>query len=593
MRLNEITLTSELQRLVAELFSSSRKKPICVLTLPFHSDVPAVDLSDLEEAADACDFYLLTTSDLTREFEPMLPPNTHAYNGAIRVYPAGFTSETPAYSLPLFQPHANNRRKLAEDVMAEIWTRADLSELKAVQVQRAKPAKGKITGFFPARAWVQLDSGDIATIRQEVSFPGVPLEWLYKKGDKVTGRFAQTDGAFIPDSAERTLADVFDLYGVNNIALALVTEAGRQRGKVKLLPNVEVEITRDEISGNPRDLVEDLLEIGEVVPVRLYRDPQGRSRVRMDDIDDDEQVLPALPLVEGGEPWLIEGRDVPNYVPDEPEISTEDSAPIEFEPIAEELPAPAASSTATSPIPLPGPGKLPGLPTTGQQPAAPAGDKHLEAFAASQYRKQLEVANARLKAMTDLANSYKTKWDGAEADLRSRRSSVSPDTRKSEKKAKREAARSDNRSTTWSRRDRWETDQDWFREELRRLWISGYAASERREKYGFEPTTFSFGPEFFASLRDVAADESVVRKVVRTVLDIVTGREADARRHEVHPLRDGLQANPDPVLRGDGAESFRAYVEQMSASARRLHFWKFPDNRIELSRVVRHDDYKP
>ena len=84
-----------------------------------------------------------------------------------------------------------------------------------------------------------------------------------------------------------------------------------------------------------------------------------------------------------------------------------------------------------------------------------------------------------------------------------------------------------------------------------------------------------------------------MRKVVRTVLDIVTGREADARRHEVHPLRDGLQANPDPVLRGDGAESFRAYVEQMSASARRLHFWKFPDNRIELSRVVRHDDYKP
>ena len=58
-------------------------------------------------------------------------------------------------------------------------------------------------------------------------------------------------------------------------------------------------------------MISSYLDIGGAVPVSLYRHPEGKIRLRMNDIDDDEPVPPALAVIEGGEPWLLEDRDVP------------------------------------------------------------------------------------------------------------------------------------------------------------------------------------------------------------------------------------------------------------------------------------------
>lgn len=49
---------------------------------------------------------------------------------------------------------------------------------------------------------------------------------------------------------------------------------------------------------------------------------------------------------------------------------------------------------------------------------------------------------------------------------------------------------------------------------------------------------------------------------------------------------------PD-VVRGDGARCMRCSIENDTASARRLHWWRRRDGVVEFSRVVLHDDMTP
>ena len=574
-----------IQSLAFSILNAARKKPACVITIPFHKEAPAFDLSELSEAGDVCDFYVIETSELTREFAALMPENTGVFNGAVKVYPIGFSADDDPFSLPIFYPRADSQRSV-DSLLNEIWARADVSSLKSQQLSRSIPASGEIIRFFDARAMVKLEGNVLATIRQEISFPGVPLEWIFKIGDKVSGSFDQLDGAFIPDSSDRTIKDVASAYGLGSVVLALVSEIGRQTGKLRLLPNVEVEIKREEISHNERDLVEDFMDVGDVVCVRLYRHDQGAIRVRMDDIDDDEVVLHALPLVEGGMPWLVEGRDVPGRIA-EVDPNNLDQEPIEYAPVEVEQGEPVA---LTGGMPLPGPGRLPGMSVPSAVETPGGNEVAMAKFAAKQYLESLKQANARLLTATNQANDFKQRWIDAARD----RDTYIEQLRKSNKtvkKGKLHEVREENqkRSDTLSRRDRWDNDIDWFNEELRRSWISRYTPSERKGEYKLNFDNFIYSGHFFDSLRELSLDEESLRKVTRVILDIVTGRENRERRYALHPLEEGS----NPMVRADGAECFRAYLEQSTPQAKRLHFWKLGNSRFEISRVVKHDDYRP
>ena len=87
-------------------------------------------------------------------------------------------------------------------------------------------------------------------------------------------------------------------------------------------------------------------------------------------------------------------------------------------------------------------------------------------------------------------------------------------------------------------------------------------------------------------------DEAQLSKALKCVVDVLTDLSRQMPTRRVHPLRTAV--GPDaPVTRSDGATCYRASIEAQTASARRLHYWKLPSGRIELSRIVNHDDMTP
>ena len=153
------------------------------------------------------------------------------------------------------------------------------------------------------------------------------------------------------------------------------------------------------------------------------------------------------------------------------------------------------------------------------------------------------------------------------------------------------ASKDPNRSNTRSRRDRWGSNEDWFNEEIRRVWISRYKPEERKVDYPLDLTKFTYGPMFFESVFDPHLTEDELRKAVRVIVDVVTGRETDARQNRVHPLRESDSPAAPQRTRSDSSKAWRANVEDNTPQARRLHFWKTQTGLIELAKVAKHDDF--
>jgi len=154
------------------------------------------------------------------------------------------------------------------------------------------------------------------------------------------------------------------------------------------------------------------------------------------------------------------------------------------------------------------------------------------------------------------------------------------------RKAKR--AQQSNKSSTFSRRNRFASDSEWLHEELRRAWIGRYTAQERSDSYRLRPEKFSFSEEFCDSVKEPRLDEDEIRKVVRLMVDLVTGRNAAERKHTVHELFEGLGGAQRS--RTDGALCWRVHIENGSPQAKRLHYWEKRDGVIEFGWVANHDD---
>jgi hypothetical protein len=154
------------------------------------------------------------------------------------------------------------------------------------------------------------------------------------------------------------------------------------------------------------------------------------------------------------------------------------------------------------------------------------------------------------------------------------------------------ASKDPNKSSTRSRRDRWASNEAWFNEELRRVWISRYKPAEREQNYPLDLSNFTYGPMFFESVFNPDLTEDELRKAVRVIVDVVTGRESDSRQSRVHPLRETDSPSSPQRTRTDGSKAWRANIEDNTPQARRLHYWKSSNGQMELSKISRHDDFE-
>lgn len=426
------------------------------------------------------------------------------------------------------------------------------------------------------RALVQLDSGDTATIQQEAVAPGVPLEWLFPVGSRLDGQFDSSDHTFVPNLTIGTTDGLVKHFGLDSVTLGLVTEVERQIAKISVLPNLSFDVTKSEITGNPLDVISSYLGVGDVVPVRIYRDPQGRIRLRMDNIDDDEPVFESVSVLPGGEPWLQEGRDIPWVV--------EEAEPLSPEGVAQAEPLALAPAINT---PIPGPGMRPAVAPAGAS-AGGSRDFGNDKFAAKYTAEQNQALRAQVERLQDERLESDLEVIRLQTERDGHREEIAELRREAAEARKAMRAMQTNRSTTFSRRSRFASNEDWFREELRRAWIGRYLPDDRVTKFPLDMGSFGFAPEFFESVTSEKLDESEVRKVVRIAVDVVTGRNAVEHMHTVHMLYEGQGGAPRK--REDGAICWRVHLENGSPQAKRLHYWALPSGRVELGWVANHDD---
>ncbi len=375
-------------------------------------------------------------------------------------------------------------------------------------------------------------------------------------------------------------------YAFDSVTLALWKSSDRVSVVVNIHPNFDITMDKEEITGNPIDVVSRFLGIGDVIAVRVYRNPQGKTRLRMIDIDDDEIVLPALSLLPGGEPWLSEDR--PLYEPEEIDqqpLTQITEIPKSFDSDTGLITLPTTSDQSA--VPLPAPGRLPGMQTAPVAKSLQA--RQLEQASIAVYQERLRLQDLRYRQLKDEAQQIAAERDEAKKTVKHQTAKIS------ELQKERSDARSGNRSkqrtssTTYSRRNRFAGDQDWFREEVRRVWISKYTPEDRLQ-YPLKDANWSFGERFFSYLNERELDEGEIRKLVRCVLDLVTTRNRLDDKREQHPLL----ANGRPYVREDKAAGMRIYVESGVAGAKRLHYFKLPDGAgYELSQVAHHDNYTP
>lgn len=630
MAVHEINNVRDVESLVGQLFTQTRREPICVVSIPVGASNPFFEMDRIQsETGDVCDTWVLKTGDLSREFASRLPEKTEAYGGAARVYPPGTEwTLNPALTKMNFVFGESQMLQATERLISDIHAMAYLGGLYEKTHTAATKTTGTVVSFLAGgtRAMVKLSSGAIATISQEFTFPDIPLEWVVKVGMELTGFYDQSQGRFQLDLETVKPADILSWYPDRTLTWALVQDVDRQKATLAVHPRLPLVMKKAAMSSNPLDRVDLFLAIGDIVPVRVFRNPQGNVALRIDDIDDDEEPVDSRPLIDGGLPWLTEDRAMWLGQEELTVESVEDflaavglSIEEDLEPAAAEMDL--QSPTIEAPVkptgPMPGPGlKVVTAPIPLVRSAAPAHAPEIyEVTPGLKLSVALSQANLRIDALktevaTLQANLKETRTQEALDRLYEQRYQITEVFEaRNEYKSKYLLAREQLKDTKAKlklaqsgqptgplysvNRSRFFPNpagaNEWVLHEINLAWIERLGPQERLS-YPL-PKNFTLGPHFASSIEEL--DNGHKNKAFKAVIDILTRDSKELEVRNIHPLREGEGASSKDVIRSDNAICLRASIEQKTASARRLHYWQKRDGSIELSRIVLHDDMNP
>jgi hypothetical protein len=579
---------AEVDSLAEGLLNPRRDRPWAIVSIPFGVDVPLLNLDVLERGlGELCPLFVLPTGDLSWRLSSLLPERCQVYGGAARVYPVGteWTTEPTLSPLRFIRGQMGGDR-VADALIADALGMANAAGLLGVSTRTQLASAATVTLIVGAeRAVLELDEGGTAVIAQESVCPGVPLDWVMKVGQHLTGTLDPDSRWFAPDWMPLTVENVYQHFPIGTVTLGLVCAVQRQAARIQLHPSLSVDVSRADVSSNRFDRVDLLLAPGDVVSVRVVRDANGRLRLNLGDIDDDEPVVPAMALVRGGDPWLLADRSVVqdaefDDVASPVEPDSEPHVPPQVPEVIERHPSPGPGLRKVTERKAESRDKATALKSTQLALAtAQARVKELESAAIVQHQSpggisrlefgELQARNARLR--DELAEALKT--------AREQRQQL------------RTALKVRPGSPYELRRSRFDSSEEWIRHEILLAWIDWFDAGTRRNWP--LPESYRVGEAFAESVS--ALDDAQLSKTFKAVVDVLTGhfREAAAARRP-HPLRVGSGAEDQEVVRqADAARCMRVSIESNVASARRLHYWNLSNGEAELSRVVLHDDMTP
>jgi hypothetical protein len=585
----QIETANQVEELASILKNPRRTRVACVVSIGQAEEQPGFDLAAIEEdAGEVCDFYVIKTGDLTRELMGLLPDNTHVYGGAARAYSADFASSSNASQLRYPIPPVQLAKATA-NLLRDIWGFANSAGLIARPAPNLKPEKVKVSQIYGGDvALLKRANGDFISLRAEALFPGISLNQVLTVGQELEGVYDPTNKAFALPTQNPTIDELVAHFGINSVTLGLVRETTRKSAVVALHPNLTFEVLKKEITGNELDVVSDYLRIGQVYPFRLYRNPQGHIRLRCDDIEDDEELIPAVALIPGGLPWLEEGIGVVGEEPTEApievvieEMAMQSEAEVEAmvrAAVEEALAKQAAEFASATPKP--------------NDSRAVNRELAQNDFVITAMRGRILAEQARTQKAYDDAQAVAAELNEVSREFAalqelSREQGAELSRLKKDKRAAGQRLERD----PWTSRAQFESDTDWLREEVRRHWIDTYKPADRKQ-FNLEKNTWSFGKHFFDEFNEQKLDATKLRKVIRTIVELVSNRNAGPRATESHPLTDNFKGQIRRELAGQEGGAMRMYVEENTPGAMRLHYWKLDAGGYELDGVEIHDTFK-
>jgi hypothetical protein len=570
-----IRTAEDARELAAGLLDRTRKAPWLVISTPNDDIKPVFDLEAIKDEVDSVSqIFVVWGGPATRELQELLPADTHVFGGAARTYPIDFaiTNGASAGKLRYVYPPGTVGQSTAR-LISDVWAAANEAGLLKEAAASAVQVTGEVAQFYgDSVAVIKLTNGQLASIRQEATFPGVPLTWVFSLGQKITGKFDASTRIFTLAGQDFSVADAVSHFGYETVTLGLIKETSRKHAVIAIHPNLDFEVTKAEITGNPHDVINEYLRVGEVWPVRIYRDPQGRTRLKMNDIDDDESIAEAVSLLPGGQPWLDQAR----YADFGEEASLEPEAPAaEIVTLGADDPG-LADQPVVEIAPV-----LPGL------SPAEAKDKATRAFehTITYQRGEIKRGNLEIQRLNNQLNQSAAAYRELNIAFLKIREEASTYKQLVAESRKSRSSESKQTSGAYARRDWFEDLDEWFREELRRGWLRVYTPDDRR-KYPLRVEQCKFGDDFFNDVNPRDLDESELRKLIRVVIHLVTGRNGVEKIAESHELR----VNNKPLMRGQDV-GLRMHIENGQPGAKRLHYFKLAAGGYELTNVGNHDDY--
>lgn len=521
----------------------------------------------------------------THQLERGLPARLQIFGTGARVYPHG-----DRWTARMTRPHVPRRASQ----LAALYETLEFEVLAAEQFEPARQsatapipvlAEAVVRGFLAGgRALLELlPGGDQAVIRSEDLLPGIPLDWLVSKGQTLTGTLDPASHVLDIKGLLLPRASPVTKYRNGDVALARVKSVCPSHATVHLWPGSDFRIGVERISSNDLDSAQDLLTEGEVVRVRVLYE-HGAVRLSMLDVDDDEPAVPAPPLLRGGPPWLASDRPYASlFTPDSAVAPPAPDGPgdagdgglsgVEL-PGKEELLSPAQRRTALQSTQM----QLVSARRTIAELMVAARRQGAADEVARALQDQLEDERRGAAELARLLNTAEHQLDALRDDLTRTKSALVQ-------------LRQQRRSATSRSELVAETlfldAAEQFGFDLRQAWARAVPAGDKAA----QPLgKYSCSPQFLASL--AVLTEQQRDKTLRAVVDLVANRTGPLRRREPHVLRLNEGAHAGPTMRG-GDVCMRLYVEQRTAGALRLHYWKLRSRGFELHEVVPHDVVKP
>lgn len=597
------------------LTGADRRTPVVVVSVPTGRAEPFIDAARIvDEVGDLARVYLLTTGPHTWTFSREMPELTQVYGGAGRVYPVGheWVADPHRSPLRLAFNRAEGGRATEQLISDALRMATDAGLLQRASAPSRRRVHGVVAGIpVPERAMVSVGRS-LATVAEELTVPGVPLDRVLRVGLTVQGVLDDRTGRLDLAGSLLDPAPQLAAYALGEVVLAEVHQVEADRARLRLHPRVAVEVSRAAVTSNDLDDLRSLMSPGEVVRARVTGlGPDWRLSLL--DVDDDEVARPAPALLPDGPPWLVETEPgwlaepapaEPEPAPQMPELLAQPVAEPELlvQPVAEpEEPAgttqPAAPGLTGPPRPTP---LLLDRRRERERSAPPAPPPPAEAGAGravatltrtvdglkaelAQQRRLVAGLQEQLQGLVSERALLEHVRDQQARDL----ARLEHELRSSRSRLRREVGR---RGSAVPAADvpEFADPEQGFRYAVLTAWARRTPPAEQASR---PLGVYTLGPDFLASLQKV--DGISADKVADVVFEIVTGRARDLPGRELHQLRESDAGGAPYVRRADGAVCWRASLQVRSPQARRLHYWQLPGGEIELSRVTLHDDFQP